>query len=200
MVVTGSLIGLCFLIRRHYGTTASALSRLYDELGAIPAAPGARPGPPDPLHATAAVLVGSYGGLGIHTTLNIFRAFPGHFKNLVFLSVGVIDSGGFKGGDSVDELRARTEETAHRYVALAQGLGVPATSRVGIGTDAVEEAGRLGAEVVREFKNTTFFAGKVIFQRERWYQRILHNETAFAIQKRLQWAGQTMVIIPARIR
>ena len=40
----------------------------------------------------------------------------------------------------------------------------------------------------------------MIFQRERWYQRILHNETAFAIQKRLQWAGQTMVIIPARIR
>jgi len=103
MVVTGSLIGLCFVIRRHYGTTAHALSRLYEELGALPAAPGARPGPPDPLHATAAVLVGSYGGLGIHTTLNIFRAFPGHFKNLVFLSVGVIDSGGFKGGDSVDE-------------------------------------------------------------------------------------------------
>lgn len=45
----------------------------------------------------------------------------------------------------------------------------------------------------------TFFAGKVIFERERWYQRLLHDETALAIQKRLQWAGETMVILPARV-
>jgi hypothetical protein len=145
------------------------------------------------------VLVASYGGLGIHTTLNIFRAFPGHFRNLIFLSVGVIDSGGFKGGESIDEMRARTEETMARYVELAHRLGVPATSRIAIGTDAVEAADALCSQVLLVFKNTTFFAGKVIFQRERWYQRILHNETAFAIQKRLQWLGQTMVIIPARI-
>jgi len=24
----------------------------------------------------------------------------------------------------------------------------------------------------------TFFTGKLIFEREKWYQRILHNETA----------------------
>jgi len=28
---------------------------------------------------------------------------------------------------------------------------------------------------------------------------VAHNETAYAIQKRLQWAGQTMVILPARV-
>ena len=39
----------------------------------------------------------------------------------------------------------------------------------------------------------------VIFRRERWYQRILHNETALALQKRLKWDGHTMVIIPVRI-
>jgi hypothetical protein len=200
LAVTGSLVAFCFVIRRHYRTTAAMLSRLYDELGAIPAAPYAHPGEPDPFQPTAAVLVGGYGGLGIHTTLNIFRAFPGHFRNLVFLSVGVIDSGGFKGGESIDELRARTEETVARYVELAHSLGVPATSRTAIGTDAVEAADALCAQVVGEFKKTTFFAGKVIFEREHWYQRILHNETAFAIQKRLQWVGQTMVIIPARLQ
>jgi hypothetical protein len=53
--------------------------------------------------------------------------------------------------------------------------------------------------VLREFPQSTFFAGQVIFRRQQWYQRLLHNETAFAIQKRLQWAGQTMVILPARV-
>mgnify|MGYP006058577557 CR=1 FL=1 len=43
-------------------------------------------------------------------------------------------------------------------------------------------------------------ASSSIFHRERWYQKILHNETAYLIQKRLQWAGLTMVILPAKVR
>jgi len=57
----------------------------------------------------------------------------------------------------------------------------------------------LGRQVAAEFPRVTFFAGYILFQRERWYQRLLHNETAFAIQRRLQWAGMTMVILPARV-
>jgi hypothetical protein len=50
-----------------------------------------------------------------------------------------------------------------------------------------------------DFPSVTFFGGKVIFAREQWYQRILHNETATAIQKRLYWLGATMVVLPARV-
>jgi hypothetical protein len=39
----------------------------------------------------------------------------------------------------------------------------------------------------------------LIFQKEKWYHRLLHNETAFAIQKRLHWSGMTMVILPVRV-
>src|SRR5438034_9335383 len=38
LLVTGSLIGFCFLIRRHYHTPARMLAQLYDELGSMPAA------------------------------------------------------------------------------------------------------------------------------------------------------------------
>jgi hypothetical protein len=68
-----------------------------------------------------------------------------------------------------------------------------------VGTDAVAEAAELGTGVAKEFRRVTFFAGYVLFQRERWYQRLLHNETAFAIQRRLQWEGLTMVVLPARV-
>jgi hypothetical protein len=145
------------------------------------------------------VLVASYGGLGVHTALNVLAAFPGHFRNLVFVSVGVIDSGGFKGEDSIDALARETQAELARYVDLAARLGVPASSRFALGTDAVAEAEKLCLAIVHEFPRATFFAGKVVFERERWYQRLLHNETAFAIQKRLQWAGRTMVIVPARV-
>jgi hypothetical protein len=41
--------------------------------------------------------------------MQLFRAVPSHFKNLVFVSVGVIDSGGFKGAEAVEALGANTE-------------------------------------------------------------------------------------------
>ena len=141
----------------------------------------------------------SFGGIGIHTMLNINRAFPGFFKNYVFISVGVVDSGEFKGEHAVPELERRTTEMLNKYVQLAQGLGVPATARSAVGTDVVAEAEELCLQIAREFPITTFFAGKMIFQKEQWWHGILHNETALALQKRLQWVGRTMVTLPVRV-
>jgi hypothetical protein len=87
-----------------------------------------------------------------------------------------------------------------RYKALATGLGLPAVTRFRIGTEVVAEAEALCVEVSREFPRSTFFTGKLIFQREKWWHRLLHNETAMAIQERLQWAGKTMVTMPIRVR
>jgi len=157
---------------------------------------------PDELDAsrpTAAVLVAAFGGLGIHTVQKILTTFKGHYKNLVFISVGVVDSGGFKGADSIVNLQENTEATLSKFVELAHRLGVPAAYRLAIGTDAVAEAEKICLQVASEFSEVTFFSGKIIFQRERWYQRLLHNETALSIQKRLQWAGLTMVVLPARV-
>jgi amino acid transporter len=203
VVVTTLLIAACFWIRRHYRTAGAKTAELYRSLGELPEAqmpaPGTSAGPLDSKKPTAAVLVSSYGGVGIHTVLNIFRAFPGYFHNLVFISVAVIDSGEFKGEHGVEELGKRTEEMLARYVALACKLGIPATARMAVGTEVVAEAERLCLELARDFPRTTFFAGKVIFQRETWWRRVLHNETALAVQKRLQWAGKTMVTLPIRV-
>jgi hypothetical protein len=43
-----------------------------------------------------------------------------------------------------------------------------------------------------------FFAGQLVFGRPRWLRSLLHNETAFAPQRRLQHLGKTMVILPAK--
>ena len=50
-----------------------------------------------------------------------------------------------------------------------------------------------------ESHDVTFFAGQLMFGREQWWHGVLHNQTAFALQKRLQWDGFTMVILPVRI-
>jgi hypothetical protein len=40
---------------------------------------------------------------------------------------------------------------------------------------------------------------KLIFQRDSWYQRLLHNETAAAVERRLQFAGLPMIVMPVRM-
>ncbi len=201
LVITGAVIALAALVRRHYRASARRMDALYRELEELP---GADVTPelvePDRRQPVAVVLVESYGGVGIHTVLNLLRAFPGHFRGLVFVSVGVLDSGDFAREDAVAGLRRRTEEMLKRYAALAGSLGLPACTRLSIGTDVIEEAERLCLAIGREFPHSTFFAGKLIFTRERWWQRWLHNGTALALQSRLQWAGKTMVTLPIRVR
>jgi hypothetical protein len=199
------VVALAFLIRRHYRSVARDLDRLYRVLDDLPATTGGQAkavpaAPMDPRAPTAIVLVGSYGGVGIHTVLNVCRSFPGYFANVVFVSVGVIDSGEFKGEHAIEELRTRTAHMLARYVLLAAELGVPATSRLAVGTEAVSAAEKLCLEVGREFSHAVYFAGKLIFEREKWYHRLLHNETALAIENRLRWMGKTMVTLPIRVR
>jgi amino acid transporter len=200
LAVTGGVILLCLLIHSHYHQVGLRLHQLYRELVSIPHSHTGHPGEVDPRAPVAVVLVGGYGGLGIHTMLGALSFVPDYFRGIVFVSVGVIDSGGFKGADAVDKLTAQTQRALEQYVKLAHGLGVPATYRLGVGTDVVAELERQCLQIAREFAHPAFFAGKIVFHRERWYQRILHNETAFAVERRLQWAGLALTVLPARVQ
>ncbi len=200
LALTGGLIACCFLIRRHYRKVHDNLRRLDGILDLLP--PGGSPPSPSPLDPaapTAVLLVGGYAGLGIHSLLAVQSLFPGYFKNFVFVSVGVIDSASFVNVEAVDEVRDRTAADLRRYVELATGLGLAADARMAVGTEAVATAADLCGRIAREFPRSLFFAGKLIFQRERWYQRLLHNETAYQLQRRLQFAGLNAMVLPVRV-
>jgi hypothetical protein len=147
----------------------------------------------------AAVLVGDYGGVGLHTAMTVFAKFPGH--STAWCSSRWVwwtrRSSRVKARSRA--LREHVEDDLKKYVVFARNQGIPATYRYSIDTEAVEGAEKLCMEVVAEYPRVTFFAGKVIFGKERWYHAILHNGTAYAIQKRLQWAGQMVVVVPVRV-
>ncbi|MCX6826641.1 MAG: APC family permease [candidate division Zixibacteria bacterium] len=200
-VTTLLLVVFCFGIRKHYQNVTLRLTRLDDILVDIPF--DKTPVPPkevNPKESTAAVLVGGYGGLGIHTLLAIFRSFPKHFKNVIFISVGVVDSGEMKGVEQLELLKEKTEDSLKKYVRLADQLGFPADYRMSLGPDVVEEGVKLCFEAAKEFPHITFFAGQLVFKHEAWYHRLLHNQTAFSIQRQLFWEGQTMIVLPVRVR
>jgi amino acid transporter len=199
LAVTSLLIGLCVLIRMHYRSVQTSLRRLDQELPMLPDRAVGEPKTIEPRQPTAVLLVGSYAGLGIHSLLTIQRLFPNYYKNFIFISVGVIDSATFKNIDEVEEVRERTDNALQRYVALAQGLGLAADYRYAIGTEAVSEAVHLCVAISRDFPRSMFFAGKLIFEQEKWYQRFLHNETAYQLQRRLQFAGLNAMVLPVRV-
>ncbi|MBI2826855.1 MAG: APC family permease [Planctomycetia bacterium] len=200
LAVTSVLVGLCFLTRRHYDQVIQRLRRLDETLGDISASDTPTDEPVDTSKPTAAILVGGYSGLGVHTLLNAVRFAPGHFKNMVFLSVAVVDSGNFKGSAAVDDLRHHTEDALARYVDLARRLGVPAESFMAVGTEPVHELEELCLVIAKKYPKVVFFAGQLLFEQDTWYHRLLHNQTAYSLQRRLQWVGLPMVILPTRVR
>ena len=54
-------------------------------------------------------------------------------------------------------------------------------------------------DVRKEFPRSIFYLGQLVFEKDRFYYRLLHNETAFAIQRRLQFAGLQAVVLPIRV-
>jgi amino acid transporter len=200
LVLTAIVVGLCYLIRGHYSRVRKGVRELDDMLTAVIAHKGGyNPDPTDPEDMTAIQLVSGYSGFGVHTFLSIIRGFPGLYKNFVFVSVAEVDAGAFKETESVGRLTQATKDSLRKYVELARTLGFPAESRFDTGIDVVETASALCERVAREFPKSTVFAGQTVFRRPGLVNRILHNETAFAIQQELRWKGITTVILPIRI-
>jgi hypothetical protein len=186
------------IIKRHYNGVFARLKRLDQIINALPSGPS-RELPLEKNKPTAVMLVGGFSGLGIHSMLTVMKLFPRYFHNVIFMSVGVIDSATFQGVDEVDRVREETEEALKKYVQLARNMAIPADYRMSMGTEAISECEKLASEIAREYPRSIFFAGKLIFERERWWDRLLHNETAYQIQRRLQFAGLAMVILPVRV-
>ena len=200
LVITTFLVILCFMIRKHYDRVLADMRKLDELLKDVPVTgEEVKAEPVNRKNMTAIQLVGSYSGFGVHTFLNINRSFPGLYKNFIFISVAVVDQGLFKGEEGLDDLKNSVEDSLKKYVELAQKLGFPAEYRMDAGTDVVDTATELCSEIQMEFPRSTVFTGKLAFHQEKFYHKLLHNETSYAIQRRLQWKGITNVIMPIRM-
>ncbi len=209
LVVTGLLVGAAFLIKRHYRRTTLDLRRLDDLVTAAeadcpkPVAAGDAPAPHGPAfnpHAkTAVVLVNGFNGLGLHTLFGIFRMFPGLFKNFVFIQVGVVDAGNFKGAAEMENLQAHLRAEGQRYENYLRKRGFYAEAVSAMGIDVVSEVEKVAPRVLARFPQAIFFAGQLVFAHESFLTRFLHNYAVFAVQRRFYHEGLPLLILPIRV-
>jgi amino acid transporter len=200
LVVTGALVAFCFYTKRHYRKAQAGVKSLDDLLVALPS--GREPSGKEPSlrreAPTAVILVSGFNGLGMHVFFSVVRSFPGTFRNFVFVSVGVVDSSVFKGAAEVENLVENLKGQLTKYEDFVKGYGYYAESRHLVGTDVVEGIAALAEQVGNDFPNAVFFAGQLIFKEEKFFNRFLHNQTAFLAQKKLAFEGYPMIVMPIR--
>src|ERR1700759_2052775 len=72
---------------------------------------------------TAVFLVNGFNGLGLHTLLAVIRMFPKVYQNFIFVQVGVLDAGNFKGAAEVENLREHSRVAVERFVSYMSRRG-----------------------------------------------------------------------------
>jgi amino acid transporter len=207
LLLTGSLVAMGLLTRRHYQNTHHLLKRL-DELVTVaesscPIKPGdgdkERAVKYDPQDKTAILLVNGFNGLGLHTLFSIIRLFGGAFKNFVFLQVGVVDAGNFKGAEDVSHMKSDVKKELDRYVHYMRCHGYYAAAYSSFGNDVVDEIDGLTPEILERFPNAVLFGGQLVFPKTTFMSGVFHNHTIFAVQRRFYNKGIPVVILPIRV-
>jgi amino acid transporter len=198
-LIIAVMAGLCILIRNHYGQTREAIRSVDKVFAGQPFGPGKELIEPDPEQQSAVFIVGNSRGGGLHALLWVQRMFPGHFKNFIFVSARTVDAHSYGGEGALQEMRTEAAQTLEYFVDFCHSHGMAAASYLGFGTDAVDEVSALCEAINRDFPNTIFFTSKLIFVKDNWLTRMLHNEAALAIQRRLHLEGLQMVILPMKV-
>ncbi len=199
VLTIGGLCALCIYIRKHYRETKEAIRALDQVFAHQPFGPHVGTVEPNPNEQTAVFIVGSSRGGGLHALLWVLRMFPGHFKNFIFVNARTVDAHAYGGDGAVEHLRAEAEATLKYFVDFCHSHGMASKYYLGFGIDAVSEITRLCEVVSHEFPNSIFFTSKLVFEHERWFVRLLHNQAALAIQRRLHFEGLQMVILPMKL-
>lgn len=201
LAITGGLIVLCVLIKNHYMTVRGHLKRLDELLTTLKFdTKKRRVLRKNAAASTAILMVNGYNGLGLHTMFSILKLFPDRFKNFLFVEAGTIDSGRFKGISAIQDLERLVKEDLEKYVDLARNLGFYSDCRYALNVDRLEALEGMCTDISKEFRDSVFFVGKLVFERETWTSNVLHSQTSLHIQKRLLFSGLQVIVMPIRLR
>ena len=200
LLITASFVTVCLLVRRHYNRVKDMMKRLDSVMTQVRQMTGKHEVPAQDKEAPTAVLfVRNFGGLGIHSFLNIHRIFPNYFKNFVFFSIGVVDWKNFKGAEEVKNLESHISAELKKYVQMSSDFGFYAESIHSVDIDTLDVVEARCEEIQRKYNKTVFFVGKLVFEEENLFTRLLHNQTAFSIQRILQFKGIPSIVLPIRV-
>lgn len=199
LVITSAVIASCIIVKRHYERVQKQVEFL-DQLLTLPIEPSKQHAPKlDPKQPTAVFLIGESIGAGMHTVLWVQRMFPGHFKNFIFISAGVVDVGSYGSDDALVTMQETIEARLKYFIDFSHKHHFAAESYSAYGNDPVKKLVELAEEINAQFGNCVFFAASLMSKTDNWLTRKLHSDTAVTVQRYLHLRGLQMVILPVRL-
>lgn len=198
ILITCLVVAVCLAIHSHYEQTRKKLLQVDQLFGSQNFQPILNHPEIDPAAPTAVFLVGSSRGSGIHTLLWVQRLFPSHFKNFLFLTARAVDAQSY-GGDAVESIEKQAREGLDFYVNYCHHHELAASGELALGVDRIDELTHLAEKVQQQYSNCVFFTSKLVFENDTWVTRLLHNQSALSLQRRLHILGMQMVILPMKI-
>jgi amino acid transporter len=199
IVINGTVITLCILVRRHYKEIKKLMLKL-DRTFTFAVTPVKEfKLSIDPNQPTAVFFVGTSIGETMHTLLWAQRMFPNHFKNFVFISVGVVNVDTYESDKALKSMQKKVSKRLQYFVNYSEQNGVPAKAYCDYGTDHIEKLANIAQQIQQEFKDPIFFAARVVLKHENWLTRLLHNETPVSLQRSLHMLGMQMIILPVML-
>jgi len=204
--ITLSFAFLAFIIKRHYYKTAKVIFKVHKQYKLEQLPEDYEQGVVlhtsqncDPQAHTAVLFVNGFDGVGIHALNTILNQFDGLYKNFIFVQIGLVDAGNFKGAEEIENLTKKIESDVKRYVGYVQKKGFYADGYSSFGTDIIQEVLAIVPQILERFPKSMFFGGFLVFKEETMFSRFLHNHTVFALQQRLCLTNVPFVAIPIKI-
>ncbi|MEI6575797.1 MAG: APC family permease [Bacteroidota bacterium] len=204
LVITGLLILVVTRIKKHYNYSNKLITRMNNRAFHCVDDILSKDSPNKPLvpvfdanGRVAVICVKGYNGLGINTFFKVRNQFR-EYTNFIFIEVGIVDAGNFKGQAELQNLEDNVKENLANYENLARHCGFYAESHYAIGTDIADEVKDMAKNIIADYPHAIFFIGQFIIPKATAMQRMLHNQAQVAIQNRLAHKGYIMVMVPIR--
>ncbi|MGA2141122.1 MAG: APC family permease [Brevinematales bacterium] len=214
LLITGALVAFSLWVKKEYGKVQKQLNRLNSLVEAVENSEHISkesfedykdyPGKYDKNDKTAVLLVNGYNGTGLHILFGIQKLLGfSTFKNYVFIQVGVVDSNNFKSADEVDGLKKEIQKSVNSYAVLMRKTGFYTQTFTSLGTDAEDQILKTAPEILKEFPNSIFFGGQLVFSNTglftKFMNNLLHNNLIFTLHEKLYYLGIPFVLLPIRI-
>jgi amino acid transporter len=146
---------------------------------------------------TAVILVKDFTCMGIITVSTILNSFKGVFRNFVFVQVGLVNAQNLA---EVQNVEKTIYTEVNKFIKLVKSKGYNAEGVCVAGIDTVEEFTNAVPEILEKYPHSNFFGGQVVFQKDNFFSRWLHNYTLFSIQRKLYHSGLPLFIIPIYVK
>ena len=148
---------------------------------------------------TAAIIVDQNFGGGVNCLLDIEKLFPGIFKNIIFVTVGELDSNIFSEEKRWRDMRRKTKNMLRKYKNYCTKKKIFNKAYVGYSTDVVEKLTELTDRIYKEYEKVVFFDTKFIFNDESFLTQILFNHVPYTMQRKMHIKDMEMIVLPMRV-